>query len=351
MDGIEDDGRGRAPPSLSCGSCTCDGVCDWDAECGTLPGPGPRNAGWSSGGMGGAGEADADARPLTRPWEPKVKPDDGEGRSLAGVICPCPLLECVAESSSCWEVFEGVPRLTCECDRDCETECEMDVPWLGAGEPRPRSPNSVRCRRLWSLPFFPLRPKVDHPVVVVVAAKLVEDEAGLGAPVRRVRKRCVRVGGWGCAVKGIGTPNSGRPSSRVSGGGGCITGVAPSMECLRVLGRSEKGGGEDGPGVESALDAGSAGSAGSAGEVQFATRESKSGCIFLSSGDWTWEAVGCGGAGAGVAGSVGPDEVNAEVPDKLFVLPRRKRAKMFAILSPSERNRYVTIGEEGGQGA
>jgi hypothetical protein len=137
------------------------------------------------------GEADAEARPLMRPWEPKVNPDDGEGTSLAGVIgWPCPLFEYVTESSSCWEMVEGVPRFTCEGDRDCETECEREVPWLGAGEPRPCSPKSVRCGRPGSPRFFfALRPKVDQPAAVEVVATFVVDEGGVKVPVRRVIRR------------------------------------------------------------------------------------------------------------------------------------------------------------------
>jgi hypothetical protein len=37
------------------------------------------------------------------------------------------------------------------------------------------------------------------------------------------------------------------------------------------------------------------------------------------------------GAATGVVARVGPGEVNAAVPDKLFVLPLLNRAKRFAI--------------------
>jgi hypothetical protein len=329
IDGIDDEDRGcrSLKRRHGCADCTGDGVCGWDADaevdCGI---PVLRKAGWSSGGIGGGGEAEVDARPLARPCEPKVKPDEGEGMPLNGRSWPCSLLEFVTDSSSCWETVDGVPRFTCEGDRDCESERETEVPRLGAGESRPCSPKSVRCGGLSALRLF--RPKVDHPTAVEVVATLVVDVRGLAEPERRVINRRVRVGGWDCAVKGIGTGTSGRSSRWVSVGGGRETGLPLSRECLRVLGRRAV---ENGTGVEVVLAASLALATGSGG-VQFATRESRSGWILRSSGKASAaEALGCVGAVAGVVGRVGPGDVKAEAAVKLVALPRLKRARRFAI--------------------
>jgi hypothetical protein len=103
------------------------------------------------------------------------------------------------------------------------------------------------------------------------------------------------------------------------------------MECLRVLGRRavENGGGENGVLCVELLAGSLTLGPDCTGGVQFATRESKSGCIFLSNG--ASGTVGWTGAATGVVARVGPGEVNAAVPDKLFVLPLLNRAKRFAI--------------------
>ncbi|KAJ7162954.1 hypothetical protein C8R46DRAFT_331865 [Mycena filopes] len=247
--------------------------------------------------MGGGGEPEVDACPV-RPCEPNVKAEDGEGSSLPGVAgCPCPLVDGVKASSSCWDMVEGVPKLSCEGVRDCEIECELKE--LGAGEPRPNSPKSAR---------------------------LDVDPAGLEEPVRRVMSRWVRVGGWGSAVKGIGTGNSGRSSSPLTASRGGRGGVVPSIECLRVLGRR---------GVENVCSGAVAvvlvGSltlvlaTGRSGGVQFATNESRSGCIFPSNG--ATAAAGTVGCAVAAVGILGASEL---APDKLFVL-LLIRANRFAI--------------------